>query len=192
MHVDPDSVRWTFDMKVSEHKTLGGKVIQVFGTELGDMVVSGKFGRPSTKKGENAAWEAQDRFITQVLAWVDVDAETLNSKPLRFLYPSKKWDFKVYIKGFRSEQGSFEHNIDNINPGWVMTLFIQEDSTGVVVKGIKDMYLSRLMNGVGWKQTKYNGPSQDLVEQRLFPFGGSVYDYLADPIVNPTGQMGAP
>ena len=194
MHVDPDSVSWTFDMKIVEHKTMGGKVIQVFGTEMGDMTVSGKFGNADRRKGEDAAWEAQERMFAQVKAWSKGDAATFKPVPLRFLYPSKKWDFKVFIKAFAADSGYFEYNNTNTNPGWRMTLFVVHDATGVVVKGIADIYLSRLMNGVGWHQTKYNGPNEDDVTKLLKGAGvDDIYHYLADPVINNTaGAAGAP
>jgi len=35
------------------------------------------------------------------------------------------------------------------------------------------------MDGVGWKQTKYNGPKQSDVDALLSPYQGSVEGYLS-------------
>lgn len=189
--VDPTSVQWTFRMKTAEHVTLGGKVIQVYGTDLGDMTVSGVFGRGDARLGETASWEAMERFRVQVEAWATSDANSAHGAPLRFLYPSRKWDFKVHVKAYTSGGGEFEHSNGNINPRWTLTLFIVEDSTNRVVKGIQDMYLSRLMNGIGWKQTKYNGPNQAEVDRILQPYGGEVGTYLQSGLTgNTQGQAG--
>lgn len=169
--VDPDTVQWTFRMKTAEMVTLGGKVIQVYGTDLGDMSVSGSFGR--------GGWEARDRFTDRVKGWANADANSLHPIPLRFVMPSKGWDFRVHLKAYTADSGGeFEHSNENFAPRWALVLFIVEDSTRNVVKGIRDLYISRLMSGIGWKQTKYNGPDQSEVDSRLSPYGNSFKDYL--------------
>ncbi len=168
--VDPDSVAWTFRMKTAEILTLGGKVIQVYGTDLGDMAVAGSFGR--------GGWEARDSFTKRVQDWALADANTLHPKPLRFSMPSKGWDFRVHVKAYSADGGEHEHSNENFAPRWGLVLFIVEDSTLKVVKGIQDLYLARLMNGIGWKQTKYNGPTQQEVDDRLSPYAGSVGEYI--------------
>lgn len=194
--IDPSSVSWDFAMKIAEHQTLGGKVIQVFGTDLGDMTVSGTFGNGIRAKGDTAGWEAQERFRLQVVSWTQKDIATHAPIPLRFLYPPKRWDFQVHVKAFSDGSGRIEQAADIFNPGYSLTLFIVEDSTRKVVKGIRDLYLSRLMNGVGWKQTKYNGPDQKDVDAKLAAYGGDAGAYLkaqyfaasAAGATNTTGQ----
>ena len=48
--IDPSSISWPFTVKTSSNKTIGGKVLQVFGTQLGDMTVAGTFGVGGTKE----------------------------------------------------------------------------------------------------------------------------------------------
>lgn len=172
--VDPDSVAWTFRMKTAEIITLSGKVIQVYGTDLGDMSVAGSFGKDG--------WEARDRFTARVQAWTNADANALHPTPLRFVMPSKGWDFRVHVKAYTADGGEFEHSNENFNPRWGLVLFIVEDSTRKVAKGIQDLYLSRLMNGIGWHQTEYNGPTQEAVDAKLAPYGGSFRGYLTAEI----------
>jgi hypothetical protein len=181
--VDPDSVARSFKMKTAQHDTLGGKVIQVFGTSLGDMTVSGSFGV--------GGWQERDQFTAQIKKWIQADIDRARSQPLRFSYPSRAWNFLVHVKAYSGTSGEFTHSDREINPTWTLVLFIVEDSTGKVVKGIQDLYISRLMDGIGWKQTPYNGPNQAQVDKLLAPYGGSVVKYLADG-ANPTGQVGAP
>jgi hypothetical protein len=169
--VDPETVAWTFKMKTAQIITVGGKVIQVYGTDLGDMSVSGSFGV--------GGWSARDRFTAQVNKWVTADTTTLHPKPLRFFMPSKGWDFRVFVKAYTAEGGEFEHSNENFAPRYGLLLFIVEDATMKVVKGIKDAYISRLMNGIGWKQSEYNGPTQDEVDAKLSPYGGDFSKYLA-------------
>jgi len=168
--VDPESVAWTFRMKTAEVETLGGKVVQVYGTDLGDMAVAGSFGVDG--------WTARDRFTARVNTWIQRDAASLNPVPLRFVMPSKGWDFQVHIKAYTANGGQFEHSNENFNPRWALVLFIVEDATRRLVKSIQDLYIARLMAGIGWKQTDYNGPPQEAVDSLLAPYGGEVGTYL--------------
>lgn len=172
-HIDPSLVHWDFAMKVVDTKTVGGKVIQVLGTTLGDMIVTGSFA-PVRRRGQTAAWEAEEEFMEQVKDWArETEGET-NPAPLRFTYPPRGWDFHVFIKNVSPTRQANEE----FAPKYTLTLFIVEDRTRVVVKGIKDLYIQRLFDGVGWKQTKYNGPSQAEVDSILQ--GRSIGDYLRD------------
>lgn len=195
MRIDPNSIGWSFQMKIAEHSTVGGKVIQVFGTDLGDMTISGVLGFGDRSKGDTAGWEDMERFRARVQGWADNATRQLHPAPVRFLYPSKKWDFNVYVKAFGGVGGGpIEHSNVNYNPAFTLTLFVAEDATGVVVKGIQDRYISRLMSGIGWKQTKYNGPTQQQVDQTLAPYHGSVADYIHQQFldaVNPNNTTGA-
>lgn len=172
-HIDPSSVQWDFAMKVVDTKTVGGKVVQVLGTRLGDMIVRGSH-VPHRRKGDTAAWEAEHRFLEQVKEWSRAAEGKRNPPPLRFTYPPKGWDFQVYVKSLSPVR---ESNTE-FAPRYQLTLFVVEDRTRVVVRGIRDLYIQRLFNGVGWKQTKYNGPSQAEVDEVLQ--GRGVGDYLRD------------
>jgi Transglycosylase SLT domain len=180
--IDPDSVAWSFSMKVARRKTVGGNVVQVYGTDLGDMTVSGAFGFGDRSRGDQSGWEDQERFRRRVEAWVDDSISTSGARPLRFLYPPRRWDFQVLVRGYTGPAGpAVSHENAEFNPKWTLTLFVVEDSTRRVVAGIRDLYLSRLMDGVGWKQTTYNGPlSQAEVDKTLAPYGGDLRGYLIE------------
>jgi len=169
---NPDEIRWDFSMKVREIKTIGGKVIQVLGTRLGDMTVTGQFGRGPN--GEDP-WTQEMAFRQQVVRWVR--ASRTNYKPIRFTYADLDWDFEVFVKDLQGEQGGVVLANDIVAPRWTLTLRVVESSASRLTKGISDAYISRLMDGVGWKQTDYNGPSDDDVQTLLG--GMTIGEYLA-------------
>lgn len=203
--IDPNSVTWDFQMKVVDKPMLGGKVIQVIGTRLGDMTLTGAFGFGDRAKKDTAGWEEQDRFRDQVKKWAKDMAADRRATPIRFLYAPKKWDFLVHVKAFSNPEGEngVVHAPEVFNPKWQLTLFVVQDRSGVVVKGIRDLYIQRLMEGVGWKQTEYNGPTEAEVSELLSPFGGDFRAYmkdqfakavqgtLADSATGPGGAAGA-
>jgi hypothetical protein len=177
--IDPSSISWSYQMKTAQQRTIGGSVVQVIGVNLGDMTLSGSFGQGNRARGDTEGWQAQERLRKQIQTWTDEAIESSGAKPLRFLFPLYKWDFQVFVKNFTSPDGeTVHHNNAIINPKWQLTLFVVSDSTGVVVKGIKDSYLSRLMTGIGWKQTQYNGPTAQQVSSTLD--GKTVTSYVED------------
>ena len=170
LQIDPDQVQWAYRMKIADTKTLGGKVVQILGTELGDMTVTGVFGAGDRTMGDTEGWQAQQRFA----AWIKSMSRTAEKTllPVRFVYAPRKWDFHVFVK--RLDQEPYENQ--TFNPRWNLTLFIVQDNTGTVVKGIRDLYIERLMAGIGWKQTDFNGPrTQGEVDAIT---GGDLQGYL--------------
>lgn len=155
--VDPNSIRWTYDAKVKSMNSVGGKVVQVFGTTIGNMQISGSFGV--------GAWEQQVEFLEQMRAIGEEQAtDNLakhNKPPLRFTYPPKNWDFQVYLRDFSSPDGSGAVNLapEIFNPKWNLTLFIVEDNAGLD-EVATNAYIARLSKGIGWRQTEYNAPLQ--------------------------------
>lgn len=191
--VDPSSVSWQFATKTAVTQTVGGQVVQVFGTDLGDMTVSGVFGNGDRARGDHEGWQEQERFRAQVEAWIDGHVVT-SGRPLRFLFPARRWDFQVLVRGYTSGQGgeAVQHDPAVFNPSWTLTLAIVQDSTRRVVTGIRDLYLQRLMAGIGWKQSSYNGPmTQAEVDATLAPFGGDLKSYLAEQFNQAAGFSGS-
>lgn len=175
LKVNPDDIRWNFKMKTSDSKTMGGKIIQVLGTRLDDLTIQGVFS-PERDKGDTEAWQSQVRFLNQVEVWADRAVNTENTDPMRFTYPPRGWEFKVYIKSI----SGIDWTIENVTQRWTLVLFPMDDRATAIVKGIKDLYLKRLTEGVGWKQTEYNGPTQTEVDSMLSEFSGSASDYLLE------------
>lgn len=183
----PDDISWDFKMKTVEIDTLGGKVIQVYGVDTSDLVVTGKF---SQRQG-SAPWQERDRMQAQVESWMTSQVVQRSPRPLSFSYPERKWSFKVFVKGFGpASGGAFSHTNDQFSLDWKLTLFVVDDLTGRVVRGIKDEYLDRLMNGVGWKMSSYNGPTADQIESALAPFDGSLRAYMEQGLTKMVGGTG--
>jgi hypothetical protein len=178
MRVNPNEMRWNFGMKVADQAAVGGKVIQILGVKMSDLTLTGQF-TPDWSKGDKEAWQQAERFRQ----WVKVEARKYASDattpPLRLTYPPRGWDFNVYIKSL----SPYENSIPGLaDLRWQLVLFPVGEGANKVVKGVKDLYIQRMMDGIGWKQSDYNGPmTQALVDETLG--GSSVQDYVA-------GQMG--
>lgn len=152
--LNPHSVSWDFTVSVSETKTIGGKVVQVYGGSIGDLTLEGDFGK--------GGWQEQRDFLARL---TDLGAQQLdnwpltNRAPFRFFWPERGWDFKVWLKSF-TEPGSSVSvmlNEANINPKWSLTLFIVEDN-GTLKTISQDSFIERLAAGIGWRRTRFSGP----------------------------------
>lgn len=167
----PDEVRWDYRMKTAIFRTVAGKVFQILGCELGDLVLTGTFG--DGRKEDRGGWEADQRFHRQVQEWAKVQKGQSSPDPVRFTYRPRGWDFQVHVVDIAPIQMA----VRNINPRWQLTLFIVDEASRKIVEGITDLYIKRLMDGIGWKQTDYNGPSSAEVDALLG--GGSLTEHLA-------------
>lgn len=162
--VNPESVSWPFSVKLTTTKTLGGKVIQVYGIKMGDLVIEGVFGRGGP--------EEQHAFFERLVEIIDTQmpvTPTAIPQPVRFYWPERGWDFWCFVKGIvqPNAQTSVRASNTDFNPGYRLTLFIQEDN-GDLVKAARDSaaasYIARISKGLGWKSTEWNGPIQTVTD----------------------------
>lgn len=178
--IDPSQVSWSYNANVSVTPTVGGRVVQVLGVTLGDMVIRGLYGQDRANRRES--WQLAEDFATSIARLVDTQSArptvaqltgtdpTPMNPPLRFLYsdqdsptraglPVHDWDFNVYIKSLRdlNGQSTVEHTTGKYSYGYTLTLFIVQDNTGTLAQVAKNAFIDRLSNGLGWKRSTYNG-----------------------------------
>lgn len=185
--VDPTQVEWDFKVRMSETETVGGRVVQIFGTDLGDMTVQGTVGFGNRAMGDTESWEALDRLQEKIEDMAEEAGQDRRSRPYRFSVPRMGWSFDVHIKSFSpvTHSNAPAHE-------FTLGLFIVQDVTGVVTQGISDRYLERLVDGVGWAQSTYNGPTEEEIEEILSPYQGSAgLMYKEQMIETFTAALGA-
>ena len=157
--LDPESIAYHFDIKASATNTVGGRVVQVFGTRISDLIVTGSFGVGS--------WEEQQQFLSDIITDMQGQEGQLGpngfyggSQPIVFSYPPRNWNFDVYLLQYTQPGGSFSVVLDNeiINPQWTLDMFIVNDNGGLVAETNTALtsYLNRLANGIGWTLNAYN------------------------------------
>jgi len=157
--LDPESIAYHFDIKASATNTVGGRVVQVFGTRISDLIVTGSFGL--------GGWEAQQNFLAKVITTMEGQQGTLGAggfyngaAPIVFSYPPRGWNFDVYLLEYTQPGGSTSVVLDNeiINPQWTLDMFIVNDNGGLVAEtnAALTSYIQRLANGIGWTPNTYN------------------------------------
>lgn len=174
LRVNPDEMRWNFKMKVADQAAVGGKVIQILGVTMSDITLRGVFSRDRSM-GDRDATDAAERFRIRMRNLARRGVEDSTTPSVRLTYPPRGWDFDVYIKSI----SPVDLTIGEFAPRWELSLFPVGEGASKVVRGIKDLYIKRMMDGIGWKQTAYNGPmTQALVDETLG--GRSVEQYFAE------------
>lgn len=191
---NPYSINWDYAIKMSSTKTIGGKVHQLYGTKMGDLTVRGKF----------ASIEEQKEWFNRIKDIFDSHSPTQSNprpSPVRFFWPERRWDFMVYIKSFTQEGASTAISATNASfaPGWSLTMFVYDDNGDIVKlveQAAESAYLRRITAGLGWQQSKWNGPTDAEFEAVLE--GRGTLQYLFDrraQIINesfvapPTGRV---
>jgi hypothetical protein len=185
-HIDPSSVALPIKAKVQKYRTVGGFVVQVYGTTWGDLTVSGQFGA--------GGWNAQLGFLDRMVSIAKNQAIQRQatqpgqnfqpSQPFRFTYPLLGWDFLCYLKAYTSPDGPQAVHMENINinPKWTLTLFIVTDN-GSLTTVAKNSYLQRLAPGLGvmWDSTTeaYGGYTDDQYNSPLT--NSDVQTYINNP-----------
>lgn len=165
--VDPHSVTWDYDIHVADKPYLGGKVIQVFGASIGDITVTGKFGRGD--------------LLTMQLAFLDrmkaIGRQRLNNvtlPPSRFQWPEQGWDMSVMLRSVQS----IVHAPEEFAPDWSIVLFPIEGSDSLKSAAITS-FIERLSAGMGWHPGAFNGGTASEIN-KLFSTAGvtTLNEYL--------------
>lgn len=205
--IDPQSIDWNFTIITSVTETLGGRVVQVIGSTLSDMTVSGQFGEI---KGANHApsWAIARDFYNQIQAMMDYQSKGATTfgkmgQPAVFSYAPLGIRLGVFIKAMSDPDGggSLSESIGKFSHQYTLTFFIQQsgtstlrlagtDSNGVIdaarKKSVYD-YMGRISNGIGWKYSSfYNGAYGD-VGTGMGTAGATA---VTDPSLSPTRNKG--
>jgi hypothetical protein len=175
--IDPDSISWSFEVLTNVVETIGGRVIQIIGSQLEDLTLTGSFGQDhSTPQGES--WRQAEAFLLLIQRIMDYQSQDANQQaamhpPAVFTYPPKNWRFNVYVKNFEDADNpgtSVVLTPGKFNQRWQLTLFIVQDSSTLLVQagesnGVINQqaqaaiaaYMARISDGIGWTFSQYTG-----------------------------------
>lgn len=183
--INPSSIDWGFDIHTSVTHTVGGRVVQITGATLRDITVTGylgenrRAGRSRDRLHDHAgtSWRLHEAFISRCRAIMNHQARD-STRPGRmhtpavFNYPERNWRWQVYLKAVEDldGEGSIEHRTGKFSHGYRLTLFIVQPGSDALVKAGSSRseidaaqakaissYIRRISEGIGWRQTDYNG-----------------------------------
>lgn len=199
--LNPSSIDWGFDIHTSVTNTVGGRVVQITGATLRDMTVTGYLGenraagasRDRIDDHAGASWRLHEAFIARcraVMAYQSRDSRQHGKMhtPAVFNYPARNWRWQVYLKEVADLDGSaaIEHRTGKFSHGYKLTLFIVQGGSDSLVKAGSSQstldaaqakaiasYIARISEGIGWRQSEYNGGMADSEASKEFDKGQS-------------------
>lgn len=192
--INPTSIDWGFDIHTSVTPTIGGRVVQITGATLRDVTVVGYLGEnrkagpspDSNKDHAGASWRLHEAFIAKCRAIMEHQSRDSRTPgkmhaPAVFNYPPHGWRWQVYLTEVSDIDGqaSIEHRTGKYSHGYQLKLFIvQAGSDSLVTAGTSRnavdaaqekaiaSYIARISEGIGWRQSEYNGPLGDGSEKK--------------------------
>lgn len=160
--IDPDSIEYNIKVHTSVTNTVGGRVIQVLGSSVSDVVVQGSIGEAHNlgqgSNGEHAgvSWKLAVDFFQYVQGMQMLQSAGANApgsssgsanngfflKPATFVYSPKGLRFQCYIKSISDPAGDGStgvvHKVGRSNYQYVLTLFPVQDSGDLVKAGMSN------------------------------------------------------
>ena len=177
--IDPDSIAWNFQILTNVQETIGGRVIQIIGSQLDDMSVIGSFGQDHSQKAPfDESWYQAEASLALMQQMMDFQSQDSNQQgkmhpPAVFTYPPKHYRFNVYIKSFddADQPGtSIVLTPGKFNQRWRLTFFIVLDASDALIaagqsNGVINQqsqaaiaaYMARISDGIGWQFSQYTG-----------------------------------
>lgn len=213
--IDPQTINWDFRILTSVTNTVGGRVVQVIGAVLSDIVITGLFGEDLAQASKveglehgGRSWRLARRFATKIREMEeyqgrDSQQHNLMAVPAVFSYPPRGWRFRVYIKDIADpDGGAVTMSSPKFSHGYTLTLFVVQEGSDTLTKagsrnGVLDQakaraisqYISRISDGIGWEPTKYNGDFLNYYGgQGLGNFGVTVSSSSGDDHRSPLGE----
>lgn len=127
--VNPNAIALDFSMDTSVQQTVGGRVVQVYGATLGDLVIRGSYGESrgpgqggANEKGKGRSWQQAEAFSKKIRRLVDKQSTSIEKggvkeirphNPHRFTFSyedfsyidrrrvTQSWDLNVFVKSLR-------------------------------------------------------------------------------------------
>ncbi|WP_428957952.1 hypothetical protein [Streptomyces sp. cg35] len=187
--INPSSIDWGFEIHTSVTDTVGGRVVQITGATLRDLTVVGYLGEnrtagrspDSNPDHAGASWRLHEAFIARCRAIMEYQSRDSSQpgkmhQPAIFNYPPRNWRWLVYLKSVEDIDGSasIEHRTGKFSHGYKLTMFIVSAGSDSLVKAGSSMsqvdaaqasaiasYIKRISEGIGWRQSEYNGGIAD-------------------------------
>ena len=176
-------MEWDFKINTTVINTVAGRVVQILGATLSDLVIEGKYGQNVAAGADGESWKLAEAFavkIREIQEFQSQDAtqNKMMHTPAVFNYAPKNWKFGVYVKSLEdSRGGSVAHQTGRFSYDYKLTLFIVETLSDDLIMpkdAAIEAYIARISEGIGWHFSKYNGqvpgkPIGGLYGQDEFP-----------------------
>jgi len=137
---NPNEVWWNYSLITAVENTYGGRVVQILGAKIDDLVVTIECGR--------GGWNYQ----RQVVGFMrDMIADQRKGDPGTFSYTTRNWRLKVFALSV-----PFQDSVTATTREIELRFKVQEDVSGVMSSLALSTELARLQDGVGFRKNQYN------------------------------------
>ncbi len=164
--IDPDSIDYNVKVHTSTTDTVGGRVIQVIGASISDVMIQGSIGEAHNRgpgtNGEHAgvSWKMAVDFFARIQAMQQLQSAGANVpgaagkyapymlRPVTFVYSPKGLRFQCYVKAIVDPDGDgtagVVHKVGRSNYRYVLSLFpVQEGSADLTKAGTSNGVLDQ-------------------------------------------------
>lgn len=137
---NPNEITWDYELITKVEQTYGGRVIQILGVKMDNLVVKVDCGQGGWPYAMQVVQFMRDLMVTQ-----------RDGKPATFTYTTRNWNLKVFAKSI-----PFSDSMTETIRELELTFNVQEDVAGTnISKSISD-FLTRLQAGMGWAVSGFN------------------------------------
>lgn len=141
---NPNEIWWSYTLNTHVEQTYGGRVVQILGTRIEDLVIKVECG--------NGGWP----YLTKVVDFLRkmmIEQRKDGGKTATFNYTTRGWRMKVYALSV-----PFQDQVTATTRELELRFKVVEDLTGQMTQMALNNELARLMDGVGFKKSQYNDP----------------------------------
>jgi hypothetical protein len=172
---NPNEIWWSYGLNTAVENTYGGRVVQILGAHIDDLVVKVECGR--------GGWP----YLRQVVGFMRdmINDQRGKTDPGVFTYTTRNWRLKVWAVSV-----PFQDSVTATTREIELHFKVQEDVSGVQTSMSIASELRRLQDGIGFRKNEYNTSNPDGISTVLgSPI--STADSLSNIIPGATGLLGA-
>lgn len=137
---NPNEVTWNYSLITKTDQTYGGRVVQILGTKIDDLIVKVDCGL--------GGWP----YLVKVVTFMrDLMVAQRNGQTATFEYTTRGWKLKVYAANF-----PFADQVNATTRELTLYFKVQEDISGIVSSATIAAALQSFSNGIGWERNQYN------------------------------------
>lgn len=140
---NPNEFHWDYTLNKRIDPTYGGRVVQLLGTKIDNFSIKAD--------GGGGRWDYINRMATFLR---DVMVDQRDGSPCTFEYTTRGWKLNCYIVSI-----PFSDSVGEVLREFEIEMKVQEDVSSLMTKHSLSIELSRLMDGIGFRRTRYNDPT---------------------------------
>lgn len=169
---NPNEIWWSYSLNTSVEETYGGRVVQILGARIDDLVIK-----------IDCGWGGWD-YLNQVVNFLRemmIDQRKDGGTTGTFAYTTRGWRLKVYALTV-----PFQDAVTATTRELEIRFKVAEDLTGEMISNSLNAELARLQDGIGFKKSGYNTPSGNIGNTPLADIPGAVLDNVTSNLPGAT------